>query len=51
MTVWIVKYSENMFDWDIEKIYQNVEDAISYCEKMNKNLAFPLYSYEDYEVE
>lgn len=29
MTVWIVKYSEDTFDWNIEKIYQNVEDAIS----------------------
>lgn len=51
MTVWVVKYSENAFDWNIEKIYQNVEDAIAYCERMNKNLAFPLYSYEEYEAE
>lgn len=50
MKVYVV-FFDDMDNWCIEKVFQYKKDAIMYCEKMNSELPYKLYYYEDREVE
>lgn len=50
MKVYVVIFDE-MDNWYIEKIYQEENDAIIYCDTMNKDLPYRLYRYEEHEFE
>lgn len=51
MKIYVVFFSDVDNELTIEKIYKNETDAKLYCETFNKNLAFNLYHYEEYDVE
>lgn len=50
MNLYVV-FFDDMGNWCIEKIYKNETDAMAYCKKMNDELPYDLYHYEERELE
>lgn len=48
--VYIV-FFDDMDNWCIEKICKNEADAMAYCKKMNDELPYDFYHYEERELE
>ena len=48
--VYIV-FFDDTDNWCIEKICKNENDARAYCKKMNNELPYDLYHYEECELE
>lgn len=46
-----VVFFDDMDNWCIEKICKNETDAMAYCKKMNDELPYDLYHYEEHELE
>lgn len=42
---------DDMDNWFIEKICKNETDAMAYCKKMNDELPYDLYHYEEHKLE
>ena len=51
MKIYIVFFNDGENEPTIEKVYLNEQNAILYCDKMNKMCGFKSYHYEEYDAE